>query len=273
MAERIEVDSAGTQWHVTARPTSAPRSTPSAGLRPHRSARAIAALCDFDAFDLVLVMDEANRAATPAPCAPVTAAIALYLLAHFAAHMKPAEVPDPYYGGPAGFGAGAGHAGRRLPGPAGAAEPGRLKLRWRTDAEVAVVAGGCRPTLRAACAPCATVVSGAGAVPPIEQEHHATAKESKTSKSRQQRLPWSAGVQINIGISDKDQRRLPRACRACWLTPTPLYLTTHKLPLDVTGPMFNLHHHVRGAVHRAVERRRSDCRAHSLLGYVRPVRA
>ena len=57
---------------------------------------------DFDSFDYVLVMDERNLADARA-IAPRTFQAKLKLFLEFAPELGRREVPDPYYGGAAGF--------------------------------------------------------------------------------------------------------------------------------------------------------------------------
>ena len=67
------------------------------GLRARRLTRA-----DFDRFDYVLVMDEENRA-DALGIAPRAHRAKLRLLLDYAPGAGRTEVPDPYYGGAAGF--------------------------------------------------------------------------------------------------------------------------------------------------------------------------
>jgi protein-tyrosine phosphatase len=57
---------------------------------------------DFAAFDLVLAMDEHNLSILKRQCPPEHAH-KLRLFMEFAGKSDVREVPDPYYGGPAGF--------------------------------------------------------------------------------------------------------------------------------------------------------------------------
>lgn len=57
---------------------------------------------DFERFDLILAMDEANLAALQRQC-PVTRHGKLRLLLSYAPELGRSEVPDPYYGDLAGF--------------------------------------------------------------------------------------------------------------------------------------------------------------------------
>lgn len=69
-------------------------------LGPTRS-RQIGAL-DFERFDLIAAMDEANLAALQSQCPPQYRG-KLRLLLEFAPELALQEVPDPYYGNLAGF--------------------------------------------------------------------------------------------------------------------------------------------------------------------------
>jgi protein-tyrosine phosphatase len=103
LVELIEVDSAGTHaYHVGEPPDR--RATEAAmrrgfsmsGIRARRVADT-----DFDAFDLIIAMDQANVTALEARVPqPQRAKIRLFL--EFSGREE-AEVPDPYYGGTAGF--------------------------------------------------------------------------------------------------------------------------------------------------------------------------
>lgn len=100
----LEVDSAGTHdFHVGDPPD--PRAQAAArrrGLDMSRlEARQLAA-ADFDAFDYVLVMDERNLADARA-LAPARFRARLGLILEYAPELERREVPDPYYGGAAGF--------------------------------------------------------------------------------------------------------------------------------------------------------------------------
>jgi len=100
----VAVDSCGTGgWHV--------------GSAPDRRARAAAARrgydlsrfrarqvqpADFEAFDYILAMDRENLTDLDAMC-PADYRGHLGLFLAFAGEGAPADVPDPYYGGDAGF--------------------------------------------------------------------------------------------------------------------------------------------------------------------------
>jgi protein-tyrosine phosphatase len=105
LAERVSVDSAGTLGtHAGEAPDA--RATAHAAARGYDlsalRARQVQT-ADFERFDWLLAMDEDNlswlRNRAPAGAAPRCA-----LLTTFAGrHDGPLEVPDPYYGNPAGF--------------------------------------------------------------------------------------------------------------------------------------------------------------------------
>jgi protein-tyrosine phosphatase len=106
-ADRVLLDSAGTHgYHVGAPPDpraiehAARRGYDLSGLRARRVAAG-----DFERFELILPMDDVNLADLQQRCPPAFAD-RLWLLLEAAAYpVQPArrDVPDPYYGGPAGF--------------------------------------------------------------------------------------------------------------------------------------------------------------------------
>jgi len=104
LADQVSVDSAGTAaWHIGKSPDQ--RSARHAALRgydlsPLRARQAVAD--DFYQFDYVLAMDKENllNLQQICPAAPVEPRL---LLADFAQSFNQLEVPDPYYGGDAGF--------------------------------------------------------------------------------------------------------------------------------------------------------------------------
>lgn len=112
--DRVRIDSCGTgHWHV-GRPADA-RSIAIATQRgtsltddSHR-ARQIDADCDFDAFDLILAMDQSNKSNLVGLGAPEERVVLFRafdpdLADEVAAGNEHAlQVPDPYYGGPDGF--------------------------------------------------------------------------------------------------------------------------------------------------------------------------
>ena len=106
LSERFVVDSAGTGgWHVG---NPADRRMQAAANRrgidlPSR-ARQIC-LDDFSSFDLVLTMDDDNLAAVRglAQEAGAGSTATITPMLHYARNFSETEVPDPYYGGEAGF--------------------------------------------------------------------------------------------------------------------------------------------------------------------------
>jgi len=101
---RIDIDSAGTgNWHVGEAPDErAQRAGHRRGydLEPLR-ARQIGAR-DFERFDLVVAMDDANVTALQ-QVAPAAAWDKIRLLMEFAPQLNERVVIDPYFGGEAGF--------------------------------------------------------------------------------------------------------------------------------------------------------------------------
>jgi protein-tyrosine phosphatase len=104
LAQRVEVDSAGTHgYHVGAPPDE--RSQHHARQRGYdlsslRARRVGAA--DFERFDLVLAMDEDNLEHLEAICPPHLRSRLQLLMSHAPASGS-IVVPDPYYGGVEGF--------------------------------------------------------------------------------------------------------------------------------------------------------------------------
>jgi len=104
LAPRVQVDSAGTHgWHTGEPPDeraqqhAARRGYDLSGQRARQLTRR-----DFADFDLVLVMDAHNEHTASALCPPAQAH-KLRRLTDFCTRHSAHEVPDPYYGGPAGF--------------------------------------------------------------------------------------------------------------------------------------------------------------------------
>lgn len=100
----IKVDSAGTHgFHVGAPPD--PRAVSAAARRgidiSNQRARAVD-IADFQQFDLILAMDEDNLEALQA-MKPVDSRAELHLFLSFCGDPEEISVPDPYYGGSAGF--------------------------------------------------------------------------------------------------------------------------------------------------------------------------
>lgn len=108
LADMVHVDSAGTHGYHSSEPPDA-RATRHAAQRGYdlstQRARPVAPE-DFQRFDLLLAMDEDNlawlRERAPEAVRAHPGRIAL-LLSHAGRHARTREVPDPYYGGPAGF--------------------------------------------------------------------------------------------------------------------------------------------------------------------------
>lgn len=104
LQQRISVDSAGTHsYHVGEAPDT--RSQKHARLRGYdlstQRARQLTAQ-DFEDFDLVLMMDEANEAAARRIASP-TQLQRMRRLTDYCQRFDDQEVPDPYYGGERGF--------------------------------------------------------------------------------------------------------------------------------------------------------------------------
>lgn len=104
LQQRIEVDSAGTHsYHVGEPPDS--RSQQYARRRGYelsgQRARQLTTQ-DFDAFDLVLVMDSANEIAVRRISSPAQQQ-RMKRLTDYCQRFSDTEVPDPYYGGERGF--------------------------------------------------------------------------------------------------------------------------------------------------------------------------
>ncbi len=104
LSSQVEVDSAGTHaYHVNEPPD---RRAQQAALRrevdlsPLRARRATAD--DFDVFDYVLAMDSENMSNLEQIC-PKGLEYKLSLFLDYAPDLDVSEVPDPYYGGTAGF--------------------------------------------------------------------------------------------------------------------------------------------------------------------------
>lgn len=100
----IEIDSAGTHaYHVGEPPdhraqnTATQRGIDLSDLR----ARSVNSL-DFETFDYILAMDEANYRSLMEQC-PDVAKDKVHLFLSFAPQLNKRDVPDPYYGGTKGF--------------------------------------------------------------------------------------------------------------------------------------------------------------------------
>ncbi|MCU7846071.1 MAG: low molecular weight phosphotyrosine protein phosphatase [Candidatus Thiodiazotropha sp. (ex Monitilora ramsayi)] len=104
LGSRILTDSAGTiAYHVgeppdrRARETATKRGIDLSDLRARKAMEE-----DFERFDYVIAMDRANYHDLQEICPPGRQD-RLYLFMDFAPHLPEDEVPDPYYGGVAGF--------------------------------------------------------------------------------------------------------------------------------------------------------------------------
>jgi protein-tyrosine phosphatase len=100
----LEVDSAGTHGYHTGSPPDA-RSIAAASRRGYdlRALRArVVELADFERFDLVLAMDEPVYGQLARIVPPERATRLKYFL-EYAPALRRRDVPDPYYGGAAGF--------------------------------------------------------------------------------------------------------------------------------------------------------------------------
>ncbi len=104
LSDRITTDSAGTiDYHVGGKPDRRARETASkrgVDLSDLRARQVTVG--DFDRFDYVLAMDRSNYEDLSALCPPGEVH-RLHLFMDFAPGRKEREVPDPYYGGAAGF--------------------------------------------------------------------------------------------------------------------------------------------------------------------------
>lgn len=104
LANRIVIDSAGTEgWHAGKSPDSRMRKhAKQRGYALDSAARQVRTQ-DFTDFDLILVMDQQNlreiRRFAPVP----ELMKKVRLFCDFAEDCEETEVPDPYYGGEAGF--------------------------------------------------------------------------------------------------------------------------------------------------------------------------
>jgi len=101
---RFELDSAGTHGYHVGEPPDG-RAQQAAARRGYdisrlRARRVVAE--DFRRFDLVLAMDQSNLTSLERMC-PKPYLSKLRLFMEYAPEQNCDEVPDPYYGGPAGF--------------------------------------------------------------------------------------------------------------------------------------------------------------------------
>jgi len=104
LSHRIEIDSAGTHaYHVGKPPDSRSQETAeSRGIDLSDLRARQASSEDFSLYDYVIAMDKDNYRSLLAIC-PTGEESCLHMLMDFAPDMRTTEVPDPYYGGPAGF--------------------------------------------------------------------------------------------------------------------------------------------------------------------------
>lgn len=106
LEEHILIDSAGTgDWHIGHAPD--PRTQQAAAGRGYDMSQLRArqvSPADFDKFDVVLAMDDANLADLQVMQPPGSTVILKRFL-DYAPHTAVREVPDPYYGGEDGFAA------------------------------------------------------------------------------------------------------------------------------------------------------------------------
>jgi len=104
LADRVAADSAGTHAYHDGEPPD-PRAQAHAQRRGYDLSRLRARRVtreDFRDFDLIVAMDREHHAIL-ARLAPPSAGHKVRLLLEFARGAAGDEVPDPYYGGPAGF--------------------------------------------------------------------------------------------------------------------------------------------------------------------------
>src|SRR5580704_3940499 len=100
----LQIDSAGTAGYHIGEPPD-PRTRQAAARRGYELGALRARIVepdDFEHFDLILAMDEANLSVLQAR-APSARREQLRLFLEFAPQTEIREVPDPYYGGPNGF--------------------------------------------------------------------------------------------------------------------------------------------------------------------------
>ncbi|MEW8291374.1 MAG: low molecular weight protein-tyrosine-phosphatase [Candidatus Thiodiazotropha endolucinida] len=104
LSDYIATDSAGTiDYHTGSKPDRRARETAiKRGLDLSDLRARIVTSEDFERFDYVIAMDRSNYADLEALCPPGRED-RLHLFLDFAPHQPVREVPDPYYGGAAGF--------------------------------------------------------------------------------------------------------------------------------------------------------------------------
>ena len=104
LSERVSIDSAGTHaYHVGSTPDKRAQATAlSRGVDLSDMVARRISEADFESFDYVVAMDQDNFIALSEIAAEQHVG-KIHLLMDFAPGMRTREVPDPYYGGPAGF--------------------------------------------------------------------------------------------------------------------------------------------------------------------------
>lgn len=106
LAQRVEIDSAGTHASTSASLPADDRSIAHAARRgydltPVRARRVRSH--DFTDFDLIIGMDEDNLSNLRSQCPPEHKDKIRLLMSYASGGQAPQVVPDPYYGGAAGF--------------------------------------------------------------------------------------------------------------------------------------------------------------------------
>ncbi len=104
LSANIAVDSAGTHaYHVGNPPDARAQATASVhGIDLSDIVARRVAAEDFETFDYLLAMDQDNYMSLSEIC-PDQHLDKVHMFMDFASQMRTREVPDPYYGGPAGF--------------------------------------------------------------------------------------------------------------------------------------------------------------------------
>ena len=104
MLDQLQVDSAGTSsYHIGENPDG--RATAAAQNRGYKMSHLVGRQVkreDFDNFDYVLAMDNANLRDLRRNC-PAVHQEKIQLFLKYGQRFQETEVPDPYYGGPEGF--------------------------------------------------------------------------------------------------------------------------------------------------------------------------
>lgn len=104
LSQHIQIDSAGTHdYHIDAPPDlRAQRAAQQRGYDMSALRGRQVEVADFERFDYVLAMDNANLSILKSLC-PATQQERLGLFLAYASQHEEREVPDPYYGGVEGF--------------------------------------------------------------------------------------------------------------------------------------------------------------------------